>query len=143
MDKINIEEYAENLFNRLKPTNFKSLTDELNYFNRGEVGVLSYLAFDKNEASSGELSEKLNVSTARIASILKSLENKKYIRRKEDSLDKRKTLVVITESGKELAVETKKELMDILIKVIKEIGYEDIEEYTRIVQKIRKVLDKQ
>ena len=143
MDKINIEEYAENLFNRLKPTNFKSLTDELNYFNRGEVGVLSYLAFDKNETSSGELSEKLNVSTARIASILKSLENKKYIRRKEDSLDKRKTLVVITESGKELAVETKKELMDILIKVIKEIGYEDIEEYTRIVQKIRKVLDKQ
>ena len=143
MDKINIEEYAENLFNRLKPTNFKSLTDELNYFNRGEVGVLSYLAFDKNEASSGELSEKLNVSTARIASILKSLENKKYIRRKEDSLDKRKTLVVITESGKELAVETKKELMDILIKVIKEIGYKDIEEYTRIVQKIRKVLDKQ
>ena len=143
MDKINIEEYAENLFNRLKPTNFKSLTDTLNYFNRGEVGVLSYLAFDKNEASSGELSEKLNVSTARIASILKSLENKKYIRRKEDSLDKRKTLVVITESGKELAVETKKELMDILIKVIKEIGYEDIEEYTRIVQKIRKVLDKQ
>ena len=143
MDKINIEEYAENLFNRLKPTNFKSLTDTLNYFNRGEVGVLSYLAFDKNEVSSGELSEKLNVSTARIASILKSLENKKYIRRKEDSLDKRKTLVVITESGKELAVETKKELMDILIKVIKEIGYEDIEEYTRIVQKIRKVLDKQ
>ena len=143
MDKINIEEYAENLFNRLKPTNFKSLTDTLNYFNRGEVGVLSYLAFDKNETSSGELSEKLNVSTARIASILNSLENKKYIRRKEDSLDKRKTLVVITESGKELAVETKKELMDILIKVIKEIGYEDIEEYTRIVQKIRKVLDKQ
>ena len=142
MDKINIEEYAENLFSRLKPTNFKSLTDTLNYFNRGEVGVLSYLAFEKSEASSGELSEKLNVTTARIASILNSLENKKYIRRKGDSLDKRKTLVVITESGKELAVETKKELMDILIKVIKEIGYEDIEEYTRIVQKIRNVLDK-
>ena len=143
MNKVNIEEYVENLFNRLKPTNFKSLTDTLNYFNRGEIGVLSYLAFDKSEASSGELSEKLNVTTARIASILNSLENKKYIRRKEDSLDKRKTLVVITESGKELAVETKKELMDILIKVIKEIGYEDIEEYTRIVQKIRNVLDKQ
>ena len=142
MNKVNIEEYAENLFNRLKPTNFKSLTDTLNYFNRGEVGVLSYLAFEKSEASSGELSEKLNVTTARIASILNSLENKKYIRRKGDSLDKRKTLVVITESGKELAVETKKELMDILIKVIKEIGYEDIEEYTRIVQKIRNVLDK-
>ena len=45
---------------------------------RGEVGVLNYLAFDKNEATAGKLSEKLNVTTARVASILNSLENKKY-----------------------------------------------------------------
>ena len=45
---------------------------------RGEVGVLNYLACDKNEATAGKLSEKLNVTTARVASILNSLENKKY-----------------------------------------------------------------
>ena len=137
------EEFADFLFNQLKPTNARSLTDVLNNFSRGEVGVLSYLVFDKSEASAGELSEKLNVSTARIASILNSLENKEYITRKVDSLDKRKTLVVITEKGKELAISTKKEITAMLLKIIDEVGYDDIKEYVRILQKIRNVIDKQ
>lgn len=137
------EEFADFLFNQLKPTNARSLTDALNNFSRGEVGVLSYLVFDKSEASAGELSEKLNVSTARIASILNSLESKEYITRKVDSLDKRKTLVVITKKGKELAISTKKEITDMLLKIIDEVGYDDIKEYVRILQKIRNVIDKQ
>ena len=137
------EEFADFLFNQLKPTNARSLTDVLNNFSRGEVGVLSYLVFDKGEATAGELSEKLNVSTARVASVLNSLENKEYVTRKVDSLDKRKTLVVITEKGKELAISTKKEITDMLLKIIDEVGYDDIKEYVRILQKIRNVIDKQ
>ena len=137
------EEFAEFLFDQLKPTNAKSLTDALNNFSRGEVGVLSYLVFDKSEASAGELSEKLNVSTARIASILNSLENKEYITRKIDDFDKRKTLVVITEKGRNLAISTKKEITNMLFKIIDEVGYDDIKEYIRILKKIRNVIDKQ
>lgn len=137
------EEFAEVLFNQLKPTNARSLTDVLNNFSRGEVGVLSYLVFDKTSASAGELSEKLNVSTARIASILNSLESKEFIRRKVDDLDKRKTLVVITKKGRNLAISTKKEIIDMLLKVIDEVGYDDINEYVRILKKIRSVIDKQ
>lgn len=140
---MNSEEFAEFLFNRLKPTNARSLTDVLNNFNRGEVGVLSYLVFDKSEVSAGELSEKLNVSTARIASILNSLENKGYIIRKVDSLDKRKTLVTTTDKGKDLAISTKKEIINMLLKIIDEVGYDDIKEYIRILKKIRNVIDKQ
>ncbi len=56
----------------------------LDEFNCGEIGVLSMLAFDQNPVTAGELSEKLNVTTARIARILNSLESKQYIRRKND-----------------------------------------------------------
>lgn len=138
---MNYEEIAETLFEQLK-INTCSLTEILNEFNRGEVGVLSYLAFDKDEVSSGELSEKLNVTTARIASILNSLENKGFIKRKTDKLDKRKTLVTITNKGKTLAQDTKQEIINKIIKVIKEIGLEEIKEYMRIVLKIRNVLSK-
>lgn len=140
---MNIEEIAETLFQQLKPTSSNSLTEDLNEFNRGEIGVLSYLAFDKNEAPAGELSEKLNVTTARIASILNSLENKNYIKRKEDKLDKRKTLVSITNKGKELANNTKKEIIEKIIKVVKEVGYKEVKDYVKIALKIREVLDKQ
>lgn len=140
---MNVEEVAEILFQQLKPTSSASLTEVLNEFNRGEVGVLSYLAFDKNEATAGELSEKLNVTTARVASILNSLENKKYIKRKDDNLDKRKTLVSITNKGKELANITKREVIKKIIKVVEQVGYDEIKDYVRIALKIRDVLDKQ
>lgn len=140
---MNNEELAETLFWQLKPTTSTSLTESLNEFNRGEVGVLSYLAFDKGEVTAGELSEKLKVTTARIASILNSLEAKKYVTRKIDPNDKRKTLVTITELGMELAINTKKEIISKIVKVINEVGSDYIKEYIKISSKIRDVLDKQ
>lgn len=139
---MNTEEIAEVIFQQLKPTSSSSLVESLNEFNRGEVGVLGYLAFDKDEATAGELSEMLNVSTARIASILNSLENKKYIKRKIDCLDKRKTLVVITDMGMALAVNTKKEIINKIVKVINDVGYDEIKDYINIALKIRKSLEK-
>lgn len=136
------ENIAETLFQQLKPNTSVSLSGVLNDFNRGEVGVLSYLAFDKDEVSSGELSEVLGVTTARVASILNSLEIKGYVKRKEDSLDKRKTLVVITEKGKELAINAKREIINKIISVVREVGYEEIMEYVKIAIKIREVLNK-
>ena len=84
---------AEILFQELRCNTSTSLGEILNEFNRGEIGVLGYLAFEKDEATAGELSEKLNVTTARVAKILNSLEAKGYIKRTEDNQDKRKTLV--------------------------------------------------
>lgn len=142
-NKVNEYEVAELLFRQLRENPASSLSDVLTEFNRGEIGVLSYLAFDKDRALAGELSEKLNVTTARIASILNSLESKEYINRKEDDLDKRKTLVVITEKGKRLADEAKTEVMKKIVKVIREIGCEEIKDYLRIVLKIKKVLNEE
>ena len=118
----------------------------LDEFNCGEIGVLSMLGFDQNPVTAGELSEKLNVTTARIARILNSLESKQYIRRKNDRTDRRKTFVTITKKGKELADSTKKEIMDKIIQVIQviqEVGYDEIQAYISIVLKIRSVLNNQ
>lgn len=140
---MNYEEIAEKLFDQLKDNTTSSLTEILNDFNRGEIGVLSYLAFNRNKVTAGELSEKLNVTTARIASILNSLENKEFIKRSVDSIDKRKTLVIITSKGKSLAITTKKEIITKISKVVKEVGYNEIKEYARIALKIRQSLTKQ
>ncbi len=135
-------EIAELLFEELRiGASTSSLSDILNDFNRGEVGVLSYLTFDKEISTPGELSDKLCVTTARIASILNSLENKGFIKRKIDELDKRKTLVTITSKGKELVLSTKNEIINKIIKVIKEIGIEELKSYTLTALKIRKVLE--
>lgn len=140
---MNYEKIAEELFNQLRDNCKTSFNEFLNDFNRGEIGVLGYLVFDKNMVTSGELSEKLDVTTARMASILNSLESKGYIKRNIDICDKRKTLVAITDMGVTLAYKIKKEMTNKIITLVKEIGYDDIKEYIRISLEIRKVLTKQ
>lgn len=140
---MNDYDLAEQIFSKLRNNSSSSLDDILTDFNRGEVGVLSYLAFENNKVSAGELSEKLNVSTARIASILNSLENKEYINRRVDEIDKRKTLVSITQKGKKLASKAKDEVIDKIIKVIQKVGKNEINEYVKMVLKIKKILDEQ
>ena len=130
----------KNVFQMLRKNFTSSLSEVLNEFNKGEIGVLSYLAFDNNQASAGMLSDSLQVSSARIASILNSLESKKYIKRKVDDNDRRKTIVVITEKGIDTVVKVKEEIIKKIIYVIKEIGYDDILKYAKISAKIREVL---
>ena len=140
---MDVENMAEMLFQQIKEGTSTPISELLDEFNCGEIGVLSTLAFDQNPVTAGELSEKLNVTTARIARILNSLESKQYIRRKNDRTDRRKIFVTITKKGKELADSTKKEIMDKIIQVIQEVGYDEIQTYISIVLKIRSVLNNQ
>ena len=140
---MDVENMAEMLFQQIKEGTSTPISEMLDEFNCGEIGVLSTLAFDQNPVTAGELSEKLNVTTARIARILNSLESKQYIRRKSDRTDRRKTFVTITKKGKELADSTKKEIMDKIVQVIQEVGYDEIQTYISIVLKIRSVLNNQ
>ena len=140
---MDVENMAEMLFQQIKEGTSTPISEMLDEFNCGEIGVLSTLAFDQNPVTAGELSEKLNVTTARIARILNSLESKQYIRRKNDRTDRRKIFVTITKKGKELADSTKKEIMDKIIQVIQEVGYDEIQTYISIVLKIRSVLNNQ
>lgn len=140
---MDVENMAEMLFQQIKEGTSTPISELLDEFNCGEIGVLSTLAFDQNPVTAGELSEKLNVTTARIARILNSLESKQYIRRKNDRTDRRKIFVTITKKGKELADSTKKEIMDKIVQVIQEVGYDEIQTYISIVLEIKSVLNNQ
>lgn len=141
-DKMNYEQIAEDIFVELKNNTQTSLEEILGDFNKGEIGVLSYLAFDEDGVTSGMLSEKLGVTTPRMASILNSLEAKGYINRNTDVSDKRKSLVTITKKGMILAKDVKDNLIDKIISVIKCIDYNDIKEYIRINKEIKNILNK-
>lgn len=139
---MDCKQLAECVFQKLRTAANASLSGILSDFNKGEIGVFGYLAYECDNITSGELSEKLNVSTARVASILNSLESKELIERKEDIFDKRKTLVAITTKGRFLANQTKQNILDKISYVMKELGEDDAEEYLRLVLKIKDILNK-
>ena len=70
---------------------------------RGENGVLLYLYHVNRPMYPGELTEKLGLTTGRIANILKELERERLILRTPDVLDKRRVRVALTPEGEVLA----------------------------------------
>lgn len=132
---------AEIIFQELRKNNTASLNEILSDFNKGEIGVLCYLVFEEDHVTSSKLSEQLNVSTARIANILNSLATKNYIKRTEDLIDKRKTIVEVTPTGKQLVIAEKQKIIDKIILIIEKLGKEEILDYIRITSKIKNILN--
>ena len=140
---MNYEAIVEEILVKVKVNAEKTISEVLNEFTKGEVGVLAYLVFEKNNVTPGELSERINVTSARIASILNSLENKKYIKRNVNDTDKRKILVTVTEEGKANVEEAKNKLINKISSVFEQLGEEDTKEYIRLVSKINDILSKE
>lgn len=138
---MNDKELATKLLKDLwdnRPNRFNNFLDE---FNKGEFGLLNYIYFETKEVSAGMLSEKLKVSTARIASILNSLEAKKLIKRKMGTDDKRKVVVEITTEGKEIIKKYQEEVVNKVSYIISKIGQEKAKQYFDIMLEINSVIN--
>lgn len=107
---------------------------------QGETGTLLYLTFVKDGISSSELADILEVSLPRVASVLNSLETKNFIEKNIDKKDKRKTIIHITETGKELVLCKKEEAINKITKIIERLDEKDINEYIRLSKKIGKII---
>ncbi|MEH7251509.1 MarR family winged helix-turn-helix transcriptional regulator [Neobacillus niacini] len=113
---------------------FQKKVDDIS---QGERRILGYLTFFKTGgASSGELSEKLFLSTPRVASALKSLSKKGFIERNRDENDKRIVIVTITEAGKSFMLEEHEKAISMLEKTLEKLGEKDAQEFVRILNRI-------
>ena len=103
---------------------------------RGECFVLNYLDAKGGSAHPKELSEKLAVSTARIASLLNHLEEKRLITRTTDAEDSRQIIVQITLEGTQRIKQIRKDVLEHTARMLEKLGPEDAQEYIRIQKKI-------
>lgn len=103
---------------------------------KGELFVLNYLKTNGRDVHPKELSEKMAVSTARIASLLNHMEEKRFVVRVPDQEDSRQVIVRLTPEGSELIEKTRGEVMRYVAKMLEDLGQEDAEAYIRIQKKI-------
>ena len=111
----------------------------------GEERVLTYLYSVQDHVLPGQLTEELQLSTGRIANILKQLEAKGFIERDRRDRDKRRVEVSLTDKGKQFAAEKYQENEQSHRMLIQMLGAEETKEFLRISEKIfqigRKMLD--
>ena len=89
---------------------WKNLIGLLDDGYKGMFVILRILQASETNVVAGELARIMNVSTARIARALNTLEGKNYIRRERDETDARKVVIRLTETGKQALDERKREV---------------------------------
>lgn len=90
--------------------NWRTLIGIIDDGYRGMYVILRILQEEDAPVAAGELAKRMNVSTARIARALNTLERKAYIVRENDEKDARKVVIRMTAEG-ERALETRKQIL--------------------------------
>ena len=128
------EDLGDELYNLLAEFLNRRINRTVQDSIRGEYGVLRYLKYIQDNVTAGMLSEQLHVVPGRMTDILKSLENKGFIRRCKDEEDKRRVNVCITDTGRSEA-EEKRQYIEKEYKGLFEIlSKDDTEELIRLLK---------
>lgn len=122
-----------------RPMRFLTLLDNPNV---GASCVLRYLAEADHPVSAGEISSFMNVSTARTAVLLRKLSERNMIVKESDPSDARKTLIRISEYGKEYFVECEQAFLARISYVIGKVGVERMKTFIEIANEIKDAMPK-
>jgi len=106
---------------------------------RGESFVLFYLWRQDKSTLPSDISAAMNVSSARIAAALNSLEGKGLVTRRIDTADRRRVLIDLTPAGEALADQRHQELLKNTTRLLELLGERDAEEFVRIWDRLTEI----
>ena len=120
--------------------NRKKLLSEMKFILQGEDLFLVMLSEMGGVSTPSKVVEDSEFSPARLSAILKSLESKGYIEKKQDEIDKRCTIIEITEQGNERSATIKAEMVENALNLTEKLGEEDANELIRLIRKLIYIL---
>ena len=126
-------------FSSIHPLEF---LQKLDVQSMGISNVLCFLMYADHEVTAGEISDYMNVSTARVAVLLKKMSDKGLIEKHADPSDARRVMVAITDSGKELFEKQQREILLYSGAVVDHFGVDKIKEFIESCRQIREIVDK-
>ncbi|MGN0819325.1 MAG: MarR family winged helix-turn-helix transcriptional regulator [Christensenellaceae bacterium] len=116
--------------------NWKNLIGLIDDGYKGMFVILRILQESQTSVVAGELAKRMNVSTARIARALNTLENKKYIRREMDDKDARKVIIRLTELGEQALEERKRIIKNMLEPMLENLTKQEINTFFSLLKKL-------
>ena len=105
----------------------------------GEDGILLCLYTQARTMMPGEIMGSTGLSTGRIATILKRLEEKGLIQRMPDRDDKRRVLVNLTAAGSKQAAALYKATLEQQESLLRRLGEQDAQETLRLFERCLQV----
>ena len=137
---MDYEALALDMLNSMQSLHKAALQRRLDEALRGEHFVLRYIARHGEGVLPGEIGEEMQVSTARVAQTLNSMEKKAWLTRQIDPRDRRKILVQLTPEGKAIADGRHQSIVAIATNILTLLGEDDAKAYVRISKKLAGIL---
>ena len=109
---------------------------------QGETFALLYILTRGGIVLPSEISNEMNISSARVAAILNNLENKGLIKRNIDKRDRRKILVSLTQEGIALAEKHNEMVNNMTARMLELLGEYDAKEFVRIIGRLAQLAPK-
>ena len=125
-------------FNHIKPIAF---LQQIDISSMGIGNVLDFLEKADHVVTAGEISEYMNVSTARVAVLLRKMSDKGLIEKKNDPKDARRVLVSITDAGRRDLSEKREEILLYSRAIIEKFGKEKIMDFVAACKDIKDIVD--
>lgn len=135
-DNLQVEEVLAQ-FDKLHP---EKMFGEINRRNAGCGALIKFLDESKSSVTAGEISRFMNVSTARVAVLLKKLEAKGLIVKETDPSDARVTAVRLSVKGRETAETMRTEFYSQVGLLIDSIGIERLNDFAKTLAEIQKIV---
>lgn len=109
---------------------------------RGETALLMTLFRAGTPLSPTELADESHVSSARVANILRSLEEKGLVSRTHSESDRRRVEVALTDAGRADAEMRRARRQDAVAAYLHELGEKDARELVRIVRRSAPIFER-
>ena len=130
------EHLAEQILTTFDSIDTEILLDRLKLSLKGENLLLMILSDLGGSGTPSKIIERLDFTGARLSAIIKSMESKGLVERRRNEGDKRSTIVVLTNEGKELYIRLRAEIISNALTIIEQLGEKDVCEFLRIIKKL-------
>lgn len=135
------EEQIKLLWEELRKAPPSEQFENIDKSNVGIRAILKYLSEANETVTAGKISDHMNVSTARVAVLLKKMVAKGLIERTSDPIDRRIVVVRLSEHGAETAEKVREGLYEHIGAMIDKVGMERMLEFAAISKEIRDVME--
>ena len=119
------------------------LLGNLDFYRAGVGCVLHYLSTCGRAVSAGEISQHMNVSTARVAVLLRKMEERNLILRQRDAQDARRTLIRISPVGEAVHHDVQQKFITWMRSVIEQVGMDKIQQFMAISVEIKQAMEQE
>ena len=131
------QEQIAQLINLMHETHPARFFDHMDRAQAGIGAVMHILSQAKEPVTAGTIAQVMNVSTARVAVLLKKMEAKGLIVKGGNPLDARVTTVRLSEQGAQMDAAIKERIDCKVGEVIDKVGMERMLEFVSIAKEIR------